>query len=512
LVLVGIAIGSLFLLTHDWYVQPNALSSINTVAQKWVQVRPRIDLATIDHNQAGGLIAMGLPFPIAMMARAWKENRRVLAVVAFGIGMLLVVFLLMTGSRGAWLASIVGFGVWFLWEGAGWIARSLQASRSKVFFLFLFIGIGIPALILSLQYNEELSALIERFPGGDTSGSRLPLFIDTLHLIDDFSILGGGLGSFPGLYSQYIKLLPFYYLGYSHNLYLDVTLEQGIFGLFSIVIILFGSAWLIINNLRDSQAWDGSYLLSWAVLVSLIIVILHGFVDDPLYGEKGTPYIFLLCGLSIALTQSSQVRGANKILAFLDRSLNSPLVRNRRTLLLGVASLFILLFLFFGFSRPVLAELYANLGAVQMARTELISWPTRKWAEDTDVSTLQPAKQWFDRSLELDPDNETSHYRLGLISMRAQDFQNSQGHLETAHASDLDHPGLLKSLGYSYLWSGKLSSGAQLLKGIPEADHELLVYIGWWENHGKMELSKRAISGTLLLRMIRTIDREYNKK
>jgi hypothetical protein len=150
--------------------------------------------------------------------------------------------------------------------------------------------------------------------------------------------------------------------------------------------------------------------------------------------------------------------------------------------------------------------LYANIGAVKMAQVELASWPARKWNEDTNITTLQSAQRWFERSLALDPMNETSHYRLGLIAMRAQDFQHSCTHLETAYAVNLDHPGLLKSLGYSYLWSGQLASGAQLLREIPESDHELLVYIGWWQNHGKLDLSKRAISGTLLLRMIRVVE------
>jgi hypothetical protein len=147
-----------------------------------------------------------------------------------------------------------------------------------------------------------------------------------------------------------------------------------------------------------------------------------------------------------------------------------------------------------------------------MARTELASWPARKWTEDTNVSPLQAAKYWFDRSLKLDPGNKTSHYRLGLIAMRAQDFQNSGSHLETAHASDLDHPGMLKSLGYTYLWSGNLASGAQLLKEVPEAKHELLVYIGWWRKLGKLDLSDRAISGILLIRMINVIEQESSSQ
>ena len=510
--LIGVSIGSYFLLTHDWQAQPADLSSINDVAQKWMLVRPKIDLMAINQNRVGGILAMCLPFPIALGGQAWREKKRILASSSFGISLVIVVFLLLTSSRGAWLASIFGFGLWLLWEVSERIARYFQKARSGVFFLLLLLFIGIPVLMFILQSKEGVLGLFERIPGRYTAGSRLSLYRDTLHLIDDYSVIGGGLGSFPGLYSQYIKLLPFYYFGYSHNFYFDITLEQGLFGIFALTIIILGSVWLVINQVRNSHSSDVSYLLNWAVLVSLFVVILHGFADDPLYGEKGTPLLFLLSGFSVASTQSGRARDVNKTPILWNWSPQSLFVFRWRTVLLGIFSIVILLVAFFGLKKPFLAQWYANLGAVQMARTELASWPTRKWNEDTDVSTLQEAKQWFDRSLELDPNNETSHYRLGLIAMRAHDFKNSETHLEKAYALDPDHPGLRKSLGYTYLWSGQLTAGAQLLKEIPEAEHELLVYIGWWRNLGNFDLSERATSAKILLRMISVIEQENNKK
>jgi O-antigen ligase len=510
--LIGVSIGSYFMLTHDWHAQPADLTSLNELAQKWILVRPKLDLVAISQNRAGGILAMCLPFPIALGGQALRAKKRLLALGAFGASLLIFVFLVMTSSRGAWLASIGGFGLWFLWEASVRIARSFHKSSPGVIFLVLLAGIGIGVLIFILQINGGVYALLQRIPGRSTSASRISLYLDTLHLINDFSILGGGLGSFPGLYSQYIRLLPYFYFGYSHNFYLDVTLEQGIFGFFSLAIIFLGSVWLVVNHLRNSRASGDSYLLNWAVLVSLIIVLLHGLVDDPLYGERGTPLLFLLSGFAVASTQLSRVSDVSHRTLLYDRVFQGSLILKRRTIFLGLTLTVLLLVLFTGLMKPALAELYANLGAIEMARAELSSWPTRKWTEDTDVSSLQAARRWFDRSLELDPNNETSHYRLGLISMRAQDFHISESHLKSVQASDLDHPGLRKSLGYAYLWSGQLASGAQLLKEVPEAEHELLVYIGWWKKHGNLDLSKRAISATLLLRMIHLVDQENNKK
>ncbi len=37
------------------------------------------------------------------------------------------------------------------------------------------------------------------------------------------------------------------------------------------------------------------------VLAGLVVMVVHGLVDDPLYAERGTPLLFLLPGFAVAL-------------------------------------------------------------------------------------------------------------------------------------------------------------------------------------------------------------------
>ena len=55
-----------------------------------------------------------------------------------------------------------------------------------------------------------------------------------------------------------------------------------------------------------------------------------------------------------------------------------------------------------------------------------------------------------------------------------------------------NHRGIIKSLGYSYLWSGDFQNAQVLLTQIPEAEQELDVYTWWWDTQGRNDLSENA--------------------
>jgi predicted Zn-dependent protease len=127
-----------------------------------------------------------------------------------------------------------------------------------------------------------------------------------------------------------------------------------------------------------------------------------------------------------------------------------------------------------------------------MSRFELQGWPLNRWEQNTDTSGLLSAREWFRKALELHPGNRTARHRLGLIAMRARDFETASLELGQAFALDPGHRGVRKSLGYSLAWSGRVGQAAELLDAIPEARHELLNYIGWWRQLGRLDLAESA--------------------
>jgi lipopolysaccharide biosynthesis regulator YciM len=151
------------------------------------------------------------------------------------------------------------------------------------------------------------------------------------------------------------------------------------------------------------------------------------------------------------------------------------------------------LILIFGLNPGrLMAGWYANLGAVQMSQAELKDFPTNEWATSEIVPDLETAASTLQSALQFDPQNQTANYRLGLISMLRQDFESAVANLEIAYRQAPDHRGTIKSLGYCYVWLGDMDKAQALLGQIPEAQHEMEVYMWWWETQGRPDLSERA--------------------
>ena len=71
--------------------------------------------------------------------------------------------------------------------------------------------------------------------------SRAELLGRGAYFLVDYPITGAGLTSFPGLYSQYMLVIPYFYFTNSHNLFLDVAIEQGVTAGVNLYRSVFGS-------------------------------------------------------------------------------------------------------------------------------------------------------------------------------------------------------------------------------------------------------------------------------
>ncbi|MCA9999597.1 MAG: tetratricopeptide repeat protein, partial [Anaerolineales bacterium] len=108
------------------------------------------------------------------------------------------------------------------------------------------------------------------------------------------------------------------------------------------------------------------------------------------------------------------------------------------------------------------------------------------------VAELEPAAALLAHALDLDATNVTAQYRLGLIAMLNRDYETAVAHLEIAHQRDPNHRGITKNLGYSYIWLGDLAQARTLLANICEVEQEMGVYVWWWRQQGRPDLSGRA--------------------
>jgi O-antigen ligase len=490
-IFAGLAVfaSAYFLLTHNWVAEPLKVGFLNQIGTAWTPLRPKLNAEALHANSAASWMAMFLPFIAALTVRTWRNWRPIGFILSLAAIALVAFGLLMTTSRGAWLALSIVLGLWLLWGLSGMAGRVLRLSRWPVLGFLLLAMAGF-ALVLFVAFPTDLEVLAASATGTATAETRLELMRSAVNLAGDFPFTGGGLGSFPGLYSQYVRVIPFFLIAHAHNTVLDITVEQGMVGAAAFIFVILVS--LILPLRAVVRGLASPTLLTAAALSSLLVAVFHGLFDDVLYGLKGTPLLFAVPGFVIALASVARQGGDVREQV---RAHGSGSTKARR-LATGSAGLVLigLLPVVYGLRETWLGAWYANLGAVHMGRSELAEWPTGEWDDGSRVRTLVPAEALFNKALEHDPANRTAHHRLGLISMLRQDFEAAVADLEPALAADPAHRGIRKSLGYSYAWNGELDRAYPLLVALPEVTDEMAVYLWWWGTQGRPDLAGHAIA------------------
>ncbi|MDI6696122.1 MAG: O-antigen ligase family protein [Anaerolineales bacterium] len=484
LICLGCVISAVFLLAHDWQTQAADYEWINRLGRSWAAVRPQVIAWPSAPNKVGGILATLFPYTIALAISnspfsTHASRRWGLGTLALLACSLIAMGLLMSSSRGAWLSLTLAFVLWLVLIVYSRIqARSRPLAKWIVRVSLIFLGAAITIVILS-QF-QTLIYWFDRLPGLASGHSRAEIAANSLRLVQDFPFSGGGLGSFPGLYSQYIQSIPFYLYGYSHNFYLDVAIEQGVIGLGSLVLILFISLFIAIHQVKREALTESSVsLLRHATLIALITMILHGFVDDAFYGEKGTPLLFLFPGLTIYLNGGS----------FGFSGINLSLRRHQRSALAIIALTVFSLMLFLPKAN---SYWHSNLAAVRMAKFQLTDFPGGRWKIGAEGGGWDSVERLLLQAFNQNNQNRPAAYRLGLIALMRMDFVKAADFLTIAYHIDPGHRGVVKNLGYCYVWLNQPDQALPLLQEIPEAQQELEAYTGWWRLQGRPELAEKA--------------------
>ena len=207
----------------------------------------------------------------------------------------MVMCLILTWSRGAWLGFIFSAVVFLLI----WSKRSM--------WLFAFGIFSLPALPFILP-----DSIINRFASignmADSSTSyRVSIWRAAIHMLEDnfFSGIGIGEAAWFELYPDYsiagIEAAP-----HSHNLFLQIALEQGIFGLivfFTVLFLLLRISFKLFMRLstsgdtvsiKDSKAMR---LTVAAPICGLAAVLLQGLTDYSWYNYR----VYFIFWLVLAL-------------------------------------------------------------------------------------------------------------------------------------------------------------------------------------------------------------------
>jgi hypothetical protein len=369
-----------------------------------------------------------------------------------------------------------------MWALSRFLAQKYHISRWLVFVSSLIAGCAL-FIGLTFVYPGGLLGLANRLPGVPSGVSRVDLFRGALDLIQEYPFTGGGLGAFAGIF------------GYSHNIYLDIALEQGISGLFLFLFVYAGCLWMIIYKEGDTSVLDNCGLLKGALIGSLFVVLIHGLIDDAIYGNRGTSLIFLLPGMVVFFSRTSQgVEAITDKNPSVDKHIDQipGKSRTRQKHILLVLGLLFLGAAFLSWHRQFRASWYANLGSIIMAQSEMVKFPSDSWEDLYWTEYPNQVDSLFEKALRIDASNQTANYRQGLIALARKEFPEAVIFLEAALLGDSAHRGVRKALGYAYTWTGDFDAALNLLKDIPESSIEMGSYTWWWKLKGRNDLANNA--------------------
>lgn len=481
----GLVAGGYFLLAHDWVLSPAKIRFVNQMLLQWMDQRPAVNFAPLPANVAASLVAISLPLLVAWGAHASFKNRKVINALVAIVTTIIIVVLFLTTSRGAWMAVGVAFVIGLMALFSKWIANRVQISPRVVMVILILLALVAAGIVIAL-YPGGTVAIMDLALSPPSAAERYSLYISSINLIRDFPITGSGLASFAGLYSQYILVIPYFFWANGHNVLSDIALEQGPLGFISMAIIFLGSLVLLAKGAAGASDLQSEKSRDWLLLrlgitASLIVMFVHGFFEDTIYGSQFTMLFFVLPGLAMA---SAFPREETKP----DRQLHGGLVAGVTLLLLLIlAGAF-----FLTTGQSPRSTWQSNLGALEMTKAELIDWPIDQWDNGSNVAALEPARALLEESLVDQPDNRTAHYRLGLISFSNRDFDEAVTHLEEAYELGGPHKGIRKALAFNYVWADRYDKAMPLMAEVPEAEYEMGVYAWWWRTQGRDDLADAA--------------------
>ena len=471
----SLALSLYFCLTYDF------AGSGGRFASWWTNHRPQIDWPAIYPGYISGLILISAILAFYWLWNTSKKSFGSAAVMMqlfllLGMGMVALVSVLTLSSQ----IEVIGLGAVGLW--VLWRVSTLSGSNARVRVVFPILVLSYLVVLITFAYLEQATSVLGSTQSNYGRNSRAELIGRSAYFLVDYPITGAGLASFPGLYSQYILVIPHFYFTNSYNLFLDVAIEQGVTAGLIFIILYLGSVFLVSHAIANDPP-DELRLMRWLGLIALIITIVHGFFYDYLYTGNGTALLFYPLGMAMmgVINRSNSVEQAfqqPRIVYSWNRVMIGSLLAVIAVLALSL--------------NKIIPLWFANLGAVQLSQAELKDFPTNQWATSEIVPRLDRAETTLQSALQYEPRNQTANYRLGLISILRQDFITAAANLETAYQEAPNHRGIIKSLGYCYVWLGDMDKAQKLLDRIPEAQHEMKVYIWWWGTQGRPDLSKNA--------------------
>jgi hypothetical protein len=489
LFVIGLSLASVWLRIADYLLMTklDGMVLLPAVIDNYISARQAVVVLSDIDDRLGGLLGLSLPLAAGYLYLAISQKNRAgiifgaLSAVGFTIGMVV------SGSRSAMfgmsaaaLTSAVFLG---LRPHFGMAASWFRKHRKAVVTLALS---AFSLLVIAWVFRPDwVKSVLWAIPGFDGLNSRRWAFQRAFPLVSDFFVFGGGLAAFPGLLSRYVLGTTHLFLGYAHQLYIGILIEQGIFALLVFVGLHVSALYSLIRTPLQKYIWGPDGVMQLVLIGGTSAVLIHSLIDDALYGPGGSLLLFIYPALAIAFERKDRGLPSSE-------PVEVPKETKRFSKIVQGGGVILSVLLIFAFARPAASTVWSNMGAVQMAKAELREFPGSMPEANEIIGEYEVSTEMFIRSLEIWPNNCTAHYRLGLIEYQKGNYAASADHLEQAHRLSSEHMNIRKYYGFSLAWLGDIDRAAELLQPISDVTNELDTYSWYWGTVGEDDYSKNA--------------------
>jgi hypothetical protein len=443
-------------------------------------------VGTINANIAAGAMVLAIPFQVAIIVLQWRQRRIPPLMVGVALFALTFAGLVATQSRGAWLAVGLAASAVLWWHGSRWMA--VRRERHAAYF---FGGLAV-ALILGwvglVVWSPELELALSQWTSADGQLDRASLYRDGLLLALDYPVIGAGLDSFMMLHASYALLTHVGFTTHGHDLYLNLSIEQGIFALLSLLwmwLIMLRAIWRSMrfrrvrkrsgavrrNHHHPTSSGVASHrrLMVRVAGLALLTVAAHGLIDDAIYASRNAIFLFAPLAFAVPVLRKAP----------------TPSRRQRRFVALG--SLGIIVAVAAIWWRPISSRLVSNVAAVRQSKAELSLYAWPEWPVQDAVRrtvALEETVAGFRLALNRDPANASAGRRLGQIELSLGEYEEALADLELAYRHGGWAVATRQLLGEAYVVNGKVEEGAQLWAGVPNRQGQLSIRRFWYEHIG----------------------------
>ncbi|UCC64469.1 MAG: O-antigen ligase family protein [Anaerolineae bacterium] len=463
---LGALVAAIFIATHDWTAEPAKWEPIAQLGKMIQLFLPPLPGGILNPNVSAGIIAPLLPLSLGLVARARgreQGNARLWIVWGLTTGFVMTLGLVLTASRGAWVGLGGGTTLAVTW----WLTGKRSRGKQRLVLwaaLTLLEGLAVG---LALVLVPTLRATIV---DSYTVTNRLSVFSQAALLVRDYPFTGCGLGNFALVHSTYALLIHVPILSHAHALLLNVAVEQGILGALAVVITWIGAGWLGLRELAQEK--EPRPMLT-AALLSLVVLIIHGLVDDALYSSRGVLLLWAPAGAIVAALPHHK-SGRSLLRWWLALAVVATLSLGLMILLAG---------------RAVAATWNANLGAVDQTKVELQAYDYKHF----DKLTLDQVRQWkdlsvaeghFSRALAFNPGQATARTRSAAIALSRMQYGQALFHTQTARRVGYRDRVTRLLLGDALVATGQTERAAEMVRGLAWAEERLegQAWYRYWVN------------------------------